>query len=169
MDREFTVTLDDTEYSIEMQGNTVLVNGQLFVVGLEERGVTVDGTLYEVTLESDRAAVNGIPYNVAIAGLETARLAVPAAAAAREDFGELGRAVAEGAGVIKAIMPGKVLRVLLTEGEKVQEGEVAVILEAMKMENELRADRSGTVTQVAVAAGDDVELGQVLVVIEQLG
>jgi biotin carboxyl carrier protein len=39
----------------------------------------------------------------------------------------------------------------------------------MKMENELRADRSGTVTQVAVAAGDDVELGQVLVVIEQLG
>jgi biotin carboxyl carrier protein len=73
-----------------------------------------------------------------------------------------------GAGVIKAIMPGRVLRVLLTEGEKVQEGEVAVILEAMKMENELRADRSGTVTQVAVAAGDDVELGQVLVVIEQL-
>ena len=161
MDREFTVTLDHTEYSIEMQGNTVLVNGQPFVVGSEERGVTVDGTLYEVTLEGDRAAVNGIPYSFAIVGLEADGAAAPAATSARE--------VAESAGVIKAIMPGKVLRVLLAEGEKVQEGEVAVILEAMKMENELRADRSGTVTQVAVAAGDDVELGQVLVVIEQLG
>lgn len=158
MNREFTITLDGTEYRIEMHGNTVLVNGQPFVVGFEEGGVTVDGTLYEVTLEGDRAAVNSIPYSVAIAGLEAVRAAAPAPAAARE--------VAEGAGMIKAIMPGKVIRVLVAEGEEVEEGDVAVILEAMKMENELRADRSGVVKQVAVAEGDDVALGQVLVVIE---
>ncbi len=63
-------------------------------------------------------------------------------------------------------MPGKVIRLLVAEEDEVQEGGVVVILEAMKMENELRADRSGMVKQVAVAPGDDVELGQVLVVIE---
>ena len=63
-------------------------------------------------------------------------------------------------------MPGKVIRVLVSEGEEIAEGDVAVILEAMKMENELRADRDGTVKQVAVAAGDDVELGQALIVID---
>ena len=158
-DREFTLTLDGTEYRIEMHGNTVLVNGQPFVVGFEEGGVTVDGTLYEVTLEADKALVNGIPYSFAMAGLEAAvAAAVAPAAPARE--------VAEGAGVIKAIMPGKVIKVLVAEEDGIEEGDVAVILEAMKMENELRADRSGVVKQVAVAPGDDVELGQVLVVIE---
>jgi acetyl-CoA/propionyl-CoA carboxylase biotin carboxyl carrier protein len=73
---------------------------------------------------------------------------------------------AEGQGVISAIMPGKVIQVFVTEGDQIAEGDVAVILEAMKMENELRADRDGVVEQVAVAPGDDVELGQVLVVIE---
>ena len=158
MDREFTITLDGTEYRIEMHGYTVLVNGQPFVVGFEEGGVTVDGTLYEVALTGDQAAVNGIPYGVAIAGLEAVRSAAPPAVASVE--------VAEGAGVIKAIMPGKVIRVFVAEGDEVEEGDVAVILEAMKMENELRADRGGVVQQVAVAPGDDVELGQVLVVIE---
>ena len=158
MNREFTLTLDNIEYRIEINGDTVLVNGQPFAVGFEERGVTVDGTLYEVTLEGDKAIVNGIPYSFAVAGLEAAKAAAPAPAPARE--------VAEGAGVVKAIMPGKVIEVLVAEGDEVQEGDVVVILEAMKMENELRADRSGVVKQVAAAKGDDVELGQVLVVIE---
>lgn len=157
MDREFTITLDGSEYRIEIHGNTVLVNGQPFVVGFGEGSVTVDGTRYEVALEGNTAIVNGIPYAIAIAGLEPGRAAAPAAAPVE---------VAEGAGVIRAIMPGKVIGVLVAEGDEVAEGDVAVILEAMKMENELRADRGGVVQQVAVAPGDDVELGQVLVVIE---
>ncbi|MBC8446480.1 MAG: acetyl-CoA carboxylase biotin carboxyl carrier protein subunit [Chloroflexi bacterium] len=161
MDREFTITLDGSEYRVEMHGNTVLVNGVPFVVGFEGGGVTVDGTLYEVTLAGDTAEVNGIPHTVAFEGLGPVRSAAPTAVSAAPV-----REVAEGAGVIKAIMPGKVIRVFVAEGDEVEEGDVAVILEAMKMENELCADRGGVVQQVAVAPGDDVELGQVLVVIE---
>jgi len=160
-DQAFTITLDGSEYCIEMHGNTVLVNGVPFVVGFEGEGVTVDGTLYRVTLAGDTAEVNGIPYAVAFAGLGPVRSATLAAVSAAPM-----QEVAEGAGVIKAIMPGKVIRLLVAAGDEVAEGDVAVILEAMKMENELRADRGGVVQQVAVAAGDDVELGQVLVVIE---
>jgi biotin carboxyl carrier protein len=157
-DQAFAITLDGVEYQIEMHGNTVMVNGHPFVVGFEGEGVTVDGTRYEVTLEGDTASVNGIPHTVAIAGLQVARPAAPATAAPAE--------VAEGAGLIKAIMPGKVIRVLVSEGDDIQEGDVAVILEAMKMENELCADRGGVVQRVNAAPGDDVELGQILVVIE---
>jgi len=156
VDKEFTITLDGSEYQVEMHGDTVLVNGQPFVLGFEEGSVTVDGTRYEVALEGDTAIVNGIPYSFAVSGLEPGRAAAPPPPVE----------VAEGAGVIKAIMPGKVIEVLVAEGDEVQEGDVVLILEAMKMENELRADRGGVVKQVATAKGDDVELGQVLVVIE---
>jgi biotin carboxyl carrier protein len=158
MDRAFSITLDGTEYRIELRGNSVLVNGLPFVVGFEEGAVTVDGTRYEVSLEGDQATVNGIAYAVQLAGLDMGKRAPTPPVAPVE--------VAEGAGVIKAIMPGKVIRVLVSEGDAIREGDVAVILEAMKMENELRSDRSGSVTRVAVAPGNDVELGQVLVVIE---
>jgi len=160
-DRAFAITLDGVEYQIEMHGNTVIVNGHPFVVGFEGESVTVDGTRYEVELQGDTASVNGITHTVAVAGLQVTRAMPPPSAAPAE--------VAEGAraaGVIKAIMPGKVIRVLVSVGDDIQEGDVAVILEAMKMENELRADRSGLVKQVIVSPGDDVELGQVLVLIE---
>jgi biotin carboxyl carrier protein len=160
-DRAFAITLDGVEYQIEMHGNTVLVNGHPFVVGFEGEGVTVDGTRYEVELQGDTASVNGIAHTVTVAGLQVTRAKPPASAGPAKVAD-----AAQGAGVIKAIMPGKVIRVLVSEGDEIQEGAVAVILEAMKMENELRSDRSGLVKQVAVSPGDDVELGHVLVVIE---
>jgi len=157
-DQTFTIILDGRTYQVEMHGNTVMVDGQPYVVGFEAGSVSVDGSRYEVSLEGDRAIVNGITHSLALAGLQMARRLPPSAAPIAE--------VAEGAGVIVAIMPGKVIRLLVSEGDEIQEGDVAVILEAMKMENELRADRSGVVKQVAVTPGEDVELGQVLVVIE---
>ena len=63
-------------------------------------------------------------------------------------------------------MPGKIIRVLVKEGDKVQEGNVLCVLEAMKMENELRASKSGAVKEVAVEPGSDVEMDEVLVVVE---
>jgi biotin carboxyl carrier protein len=63
-------------------------------------------------------------------------------------------------------MPGKILRVQVATGDAVQEGDVLIILEAMKMENELRAKKSGVVKQVTVASGDDVEMGELLVAVE---
>ena len=67
---------------------------------------------------------------------------------------------------VVAPMPGKVIRVLVTAGETVVKGQGVVVIEAMKMENELRASCDGRVAEVSVESGGSVESGQVLVVIE---
>jgi biotin carboxyl carrier protein len=67
---------------------------------------------------------------------------------------------------IIAPMPGKVLRVLVAEGEEVAARQPLVVVEAMKMENELSSSRAGRVKEVAAAAGQSVEAGRLLVVVE---
>ena len=67
--------------------------------------------------------------------------------------------------IVKSPMPGNVLKINVSVGQKVNEGDVLLILEAMKMENEIAATRSGTVAQVVVAAGTVVETGSPLIVI----
>jgi biotin carboxyl carrier protein len=63
-------------------------------------------------------------------------------------------------------MPGRVVRVLVEPGDSVDMRQPVVVVEAMKMENELRSPKSGVVKEVAVAAGTSVEAGRVLVVID---
>ena len=67
---------------------------------------------------------------------------------------------------IRAPMPGRIVDVLVQVGDAVETGDVVLILEAMKMENELRAPRKGTVTSVLVKKGDPAEGGQLLVALE---
>ena len=90
------MTLDGTTYKIVVDGNSILVNGQPFVVGFEGDRVLVDGIAYDVTLEGDKAIVGGIAYELAVEGLEeeTAGSRVAAIATAS-------------AGAVTAIMPGK--------------------------------------------------------------
>jgi biotin carboxyl carrier protein len=66
---------------------------------------------------------------------------------------------------IRAIIPGRIASVAVTAGDRVEAGQTMLAVEAMKMQNELRAPRAGTVTRVAVAAGATVELGDLLVVL----
>lgn len=67
---------------------------------------------------------------------------------------------------IKALMPGKVIRVLVAEGDEVMEGQGIVVVEAMKMQNEMKAPRAGKVTSVRAGAGGTVAAGELLAVIE---
>jgi pyruvate carboxylase len=66
---------------------------------------------------------------------------------------------------IRAIIPGRIAAIAVTPGDAVEAGQTLMTVEAMKMQNELRAPRGGTVGRVAVAAGDTVELGDLLVVL----
>jgi biotin carboxyl carrier protein len=71
----------------------------------------------------------------------------------------------DGAGVLVSPMPGRVVRVLVAPGDAIERGAALVVVEAMKMENELRAAGAGRVAEVLVAAGDTVEAGAKLVVL----
>lgn len=73
---------------------------------------------------------------------------------------------AQGRASITAAMPGKVIRVLVAAGDEVTEGQGIVIVEAMKMQNELKAPRAGRVSSINVKANDSVIAGAVLAVIE---
>ena len=73
---------------------------------------------------------------------------------------------ARGEQAVLAPMPGRVVRVLVSHGEAVSARQPVVVIEAMKMENELRSPKDGRVKDVTVAAGASVEAGRVLVVIE---
>ncbi|HET91994.1 MAG TPA: acetyl-CoA carboxylase biotin carboxyl carrier protein subunit [Chloroflexi bacterium] len=122
--------------------------------------VLVDGIAYDITLERETAVVGGESYPVQVTGLTlTAAAPLPAVALAAP-------VVEAGAGAVLAIMPGKIIRVMVEVGQTVEEGKPVCVLEAMKMENELNARQGGTVKAVHVQPGDDVEKDQVLVEIE---
>jgi biotin carboxyl carrier protein len=75
-------------------------------------------------------------------------------------------ASSDGAGTIRTQMPGRVIRVLVTVGEEVEKGQPVVVVEAMKMENEIKAPRAGAIARVLVAEGDLVESKATLIELE---
>lgn len=102
--------------------------------------------------------VNHVPYEVVISEITGENPApVPAAAALKPEAEPK-----TGAEAVKAPMPGTILKVNVTAGQRVKSGDVLMILEAMKMENEIMAPKDGTVASVDVQAGSSVENGTLL-------
>ena len=118
--------------------------------------ITVNGNVYEVTVEEGFTGAASAPKAAAPAP-KAAPKAAPAPAAA-----PAAPAGAAGAVAVTAPMPGKILGVKASAGQAVKRGQVLLILEAMKMENEIVAPQDGTVASVNVAVGDMVEPGAVL-------
>ncbi len=80
-------------------------------------------------------------------------------------LGESGGRQVKGDVVIESVMPGKVLRLLVSPGDEVEEGQAVLVLVAMKMENEIEAPKSGVIKSIDVSEGDPVESGAPLMVI----
>ncbi|MBQ9278726.1 MAG: biotin/lipoyl-binding protein [Lachnospiraceae bacterium] len=116
--------------------------------------ITVNGTAYDVAVEevSGGSAPAAAPAPKAAPAVAPA----PAAAPAPKSSG------AAGSIVVSSPMPGKILNIKSNVGASVKKGEVILILEAMKMENEVVAPEDGTVASINVAAGDSVEAGDTL-------
>ncbi len=124
--------------------------------------VTLNNRVYEVEVEQGEAMLVN-EYELAapaVAAPAAAPVAVASAAAPAPAAGAL--AAGE---VITSPMPGNILKINVTQGQKVNEGDVLIVLEAMKMENEISATKSGTVAQISVTKGAVVETGTPLVVI----
>lgn len=116
-----------------------------------------------------RITVNGVAYDVQVEelGADAAPAAVPAAPApAKAAAPAPKKAAAVGAGEkVAAPMPGTIVSVNVTDGQSVKKGDVLVVLEAMKMENEIKAPVDGSVTSIAVSKGESVDTGATLVTI----
>lgn len=123
--------------------------------------VTLNNRVYEVEVEMGQAMLID-EYDAVAPAAPAAPTAVPAAPAAPAAVPAAALASGE---VVKAPMPGNILKINVAPGQKVEEGDVLIVLEAMKMENEIVAAKSGTVAQVTVSKGAVVETGAPLVVI----
>ena len=107
-----------------------------------------------------RITVNGVSYDVQVEELGESAAPAPAAAPASAPKKA---APAAGGKPVTAPMPGTILDIKVSQGQAVKAGDVLVILEAMKMENEIKAPSDGTVASVAVSKGEGVDTGATLV------
>ena len=125
--------------------------------------VTLNGRTYEVEVEAGKAMLLSEYEAVAPAPEAAPEAAAPVAAA---PAAAPAAPVVTGSGeAVNAPMPGNILKVNVNVGDAVKSGTVLVVLEAMKMENEIMAPKDGTVTQVLVSKGSTVDTGAPLVVI----
>ncbi len=113
--------------------------------------ITVNGTVYDVQVEELGSDAAPAPAAAPAAPAPKKAAAPKAAAAAGEK--------------VAAPMPGTIVSVNVSEGQSVKKGDVLVVLEAMKMENEIKAPRDGSISSVAVSKGASVDTGATLVTI----
>ena len=125
--------------------------------------VTLNNRVYEVEVEQGEAMlVNEYELAAPAAAAPAAPAAAPVAAAPAAAPAAGALAAGE---VVTSPMPGNILKINVAQGQHVSEGDVLIVLEAMKMENEISATKSGTVAQINVTKGAVVETGTPLVVI----
>lgn len=164
---KYVVTIAGRLIDVELDGEHATVDGVAMtasiapVPGSPEFRLTLDGRSHRIAQDGEadgiwRIVDRGSVREVGIEDERTRHI--------RSLVGA-GKSAA-GGGVLKAPMPGLVLRIAVSEGEVVAAGAGLVVLEAMKMENELKAPSAGTVRAIRVTAGEAVEKGQPLLELE---
>ena len=131
---------------------------------MKKFNITVNGTAYEVEVEEVKAG-GSAPVARPAAPVAAAPAPAPAPAAAPAPAPAAPAAAGAGETAVEAPMPGKVIKVVAAAGTAVKSGDVVIILEAMKMQNEICAPCDGTVKAVNVSAGQTVTAGQAMAII----
>ena len=146
---EFTVEVEGQRHELELVG----LDGAVASLRFPVTGRSLQITSHHGSNGSWRVTVGQREFDLEVL---TPAEAVEAVSGARD----------AGPSRVKAPIPGKVVAVKVEPGDEVEPGQVLVVLEAMKMENELAADQAGKVAAIHVAAGDTVEGGELLVELE---
>ncbi len=168
MAKQYLATLDGTEHEVEIEE----VSGHNYLVSLGERKFEVDlrqvgGSSFSIFVDS-----RSFDFEVSRDGEEMVVASrgglsrVTLVDKSRRALVSSARRVQSGRIEIKAMMPGRVISVLVKPGDDVTADQGVLIVEAMKMENELKSPKAGKVLEVKVEAGQTVEKGALLVVIE---
>jgi biotin carboxyl carrier protein len=159
-EQSYTIEIEETSksvYRVAVDGNEFLVDGKK--TGLTNYSLIVDNRSFEIevdhTEDEYRVLVDGRNYHVHL--VDERRLLVGGAQSSAQ---------LQGRQKVSVPMPGKVIAVLVSEGDKVEKGQGLVIVEAMKMENEVRSPIAGEVKEIKVTPGDTVEGGAILAVVE---
>jgi biotin carboxyl carrier protein len=158
--------LHDVEISRRADGTLAAsVDGRAYNLSLREPQplvysiLSADGASHEAIIQqragSTRVRVDGVGFDV-----------VPEEGAGAGVASRDRRGAGPGQARITAIMPGRIVRLLVKPGDQVSARQGLLVVEAMKMENEITAPRAGTIKQVLVAAGRPVEAGEALLVLE---
>jgi pyruvate carboxylase subunit B len=154
------------EYEIEIVDGKVLVDGEVVELDLRQSGapelysLLYNGRSFELLIEPER-----FKYGVTLRG-ERFEVQVEDERTRRLNMGRKMVALPEGELAITAPIPGLVIKVLVEVGQTVAEDQPLVLLEAMKMENEIRAVRGGVVKKIEIVAGQRVEQNAILLVLE---
>lgn len=149
---ELPAEISGGTFDCSVDGRTMQVNAQAMEPGV--LSLIVDGRQYRCVLDGDAVIIGGQRYCFDVEDPRSLR--------GRRRAGE----GAAGPRPVKAPMPGRVVRVLVNEGDEVAEHQGVVVIEAMKMQNELKSPKAGRVARVAVVVDGTVGAGDVLVVIE---
>jgi biotin carboxyl carrier protein len=159
-DQTYTVEIEETGksvYRVSVDGNEFLVDGKK--TGRTNYSLIVDHRSFEIEVDSSddeyRVLVDGRNYRIHL--VDERRLRVGGSQAGLE---------LQGRQNITVPMPGKVIAVLVSEGDAVERGQGLAIVEAMKMENEVRSPITGVVKEIKAKPGDTVEGGAVLLIVE---
>ena len=162
---KYFAAVNGQEYEIEIDNDRVLVDGEAIDVDVSQIGapelysILLDGASYEVLVEEKRQE-----YAVTLAGQQF-HVQVEDERSRRLNAGRKGPLIPSGELVVKAPIPGLVVKVLVQEGDDIPEDHPLIILEAMKMENEIRSLRAGVVRSLNVSTGQRVEQGAALLVL----
>jgi biotin carboxyl carrier protein len=160
---KYITTIGEREFMVEIVDERhVSVNGKLYEVDFAPvsnqpvYSLILDGHSYEAyvyeTEDAWQVLLHGELHNARVEDEREKRLRA-ASGSRQSDRGEF---------ILRAPMPGLIVSIPVGEGQKVSKGDVLLILESMKMQNELKAPRDGIVSRLRVEPGDNVELKQVL-------
>lgn len=158
---ELTSGASSGRYCVNLDGKPLEIEARLLRPGL--LSILIDGRSHRVVLEDDAPASNGTDPALYLEGRRFPyRVEDPRSLKTRRAHA----GGSDGPKAIKASMPGRVVRVLVKHGQPVEANQGVVVIEAMKMQNELKSPKAGTVAEMRVAPGDTVTAGDVLAVID---
>jgi biotin carboxyl carrier protein len=160
---KYITTIEDKQFTVEIVGEKqISVDGKVYEIDFESvsgqpvYSLIVDGRSHEAYIyqgeESWQVLLRGRQFTVTVEDEREMRLRAAAG----------GRVSETGEFHLRAPMPGLVVAVPVTEGQEVRKGQVILILESMKMQNELKAPRDGTIGRIRVRPGESVEQKQTL-------